>query len=1118
MSPIDANPSNPINPIDLWTEAQLRDWSGMASFDGVRRNLERTPPTMLRNDPDHVEAEFNTKKGIWRTTIYPGDTPMQSRVSCTCPSEEIAACIHLIALALFIQKPLRIPIPGPASPSPSASPASVPPPAPKPTAAPGSAPSFEAAMEVLNANRREAAEAERQRKEAERKRILGFRLDLGAASNIKLDPCRLRPLSHRVDTMSASAVGSVPPPFAGQPEKRLLDEIRGFARGNRFSIPVDAFAPLVPAIREVLVFVDDPLKPLTWKTTPARMVFTTADSQAGFTVTTTLEDEAGTTLPLSPRCRLLGSGDGAWVYDGARTLWPIQAGAGDTERIEALLNEPQDMPAALFDMWCNEFHPLLQSWGEVRIGDNRSPIIHKVEPEPTLLVEETPRGLRVTAAVRYPPLKTPTRIVETGLPKIDRHWYLRDPEAEKYWVKAFADVIAGDPPVSEDQWFLWPDRASWMLDEVIPNLDARWVVIGRDEIRDIQVRKGDMEPRMTVSTGVDWFETSFEFTLGEETFDGWELLKLHDQGKRYKETATGYVRLPRQWLTELRSRLDKIPKGGRVPIAQADLLAEVMDGIPGAATVADPGWREMADGLAQLKAPELVVPPAGLQAELRDYQQQGLNWLACLARNRRGGILADDMGLGKTLQTISFLLWQKEQERPTVSSASPVPALPDDGDETAEPAQEEAGTAQVASPNISAIAAIDASLVVAPSSVVFNWEREVAKFAPQLKVVRWTGDQRSLLMDELETADIVLTSYGVMRRDIAFLAGRRWRSVILDEAQAIKNHKSQTAECARVLSADFKLALSGTPIENHLVELWSYFAFIMPGFFGSESDFQNTYVKRFDDEGGQARAELRERIAKYVLRRLKQDVAKELPPKSEIVIPCELEGGQRNLYETIRSAYKVSVFDEIEKNGLAKSRMHVLEALLRLRQACCHPGLVPYEGTGDIKDSAKVQALFELVDDAVEEDHKMIVFSQFTGMLDVLEDGMKERGVDYVRLDGSTQDRQVPVERFQEDPSCKIFLISLRAGGTGLNLTAADYVVHFDPWWNPAVEDQATDRAYRIGQTRPVFVYKLIAAGTVEERMLELQQRKRGLVDGLLSGEDVASVMTLEDLKDIFAA
>ena len=400
--------------------------------------------------------------------------------------------------------------------------------------------------------------------------------------------------------------------------------------------------------------------------------------------------------------------------------------------------------------------------------------------------------------------------------------------------------------------------------------------------------------------------------------------------------------------------------------------------------------------------------------------------------------------------------------------------------------------------------------------MVFNWEREIAKFAPGLKVLRFTGDQRAALVNELETADVVLTNYALLRRDVALLAQKRWHALVLDEAQMIKNAGSQTAECARALDADFRLALSGTPLENHLGELWSYFEFIMPGFFGTNRDFVERYVKRFDQVGGAVREELRKRVAPFILRRLKQTVAADLPPKTETVMMCEFGDAQKNAYSMIRAAYKLSLFDKIEKDGLSKSHIHVLEALLRLRQACCDPRLLPYEQTKGIEESTKVEALFELVEDAVEEDHKMIVFSQFTGVLDILEAGLKERNIEYARLDGSTKDREAPVNSFQNDPNCKVILVSLRAGGTGLNLTAADYVVHFDPWWNPAVEDQATDRAYRIGQTRPVFVYKLVVKGTVEEMMIELQNKKRGLVDGLLGDADVATALTMDDLKTIF--
>jgi len=396
------------------------------------------------------------------------------------------------------------------------------------------------------------------------------------------------------------------------------------------------------------------------------------------------------------------------------------------------------------------------------------------------------------------------------------------------------------------------------------------------------------------------------------------------------------------------------------------------------------------------------------------------------------------------------------------------------------------------------------SLVVVPRSVVFNWKEEAARFAPKLRVLDFSGAARST--EDLQKYDLVVTTYGAMRRDAVRLKDLEFEYVILDEAQAIKNASTASAKAARLLRARHRLALSGTPIENHLGELWSLFEFLNPGLLGTSSTFARHSLAA--SKRDPAAMELMARgLRPFILRRTKAQVAPELPARTELTLHCELQGMQRELYDELRAHYRATLLHRIERDGLAKSRMHILEALLRLRQAACHTALVDPRRGG--APSAKFEALLPLLGEVRDEGHKCLVFSQFTSLLALLRARLDQEGARYEYLDGQTRDRDVRVNRFQNDPDCGLFLISLKAGGLGLNLTAAEYVFLLDPWWNPAVEAQAIDRAHRIGQTRHVFAYRLISVNTVEEKIAELQATKRDLADAILH----ADAGLLRDLK-----
>jgi superfamily II DNA or RNA helicase len=486
--------------------------------------------------------------------------------------------------------------------------------------------------------------------------------------------------------------------------------------------------------------------------------------------------------------------------------------------------------------------------------------------------------------------------------------------------------------------------------------------------------------------------------------------------------------------------------------------------------------RELGRKLNDFQGVREVAVPAGLHAELRDYQRHGLNWLQFLREYELGGLLADDMGLGKTLQALAHLLVEKasgRMDRP--------------------------------------------SLVVAPTSLMVNWRLEAERFAPDLRVLVLQGTERKEHFEGLAAHDVVLTTYPLLPRDQAILMAQDYHLLILDEAQMIKNPKAKASQIVRQLRARHRLCLSGTPMENHLGELWSLFHFLMPGLLGDEQRFRRTFRTPIERHGDtERRAALKRRVAPFMLRRNKQEVAPELPPKTEIVRRVELNGAQRDLYETLRLAMHAKVRQEIGRKGMARSTIVILDALLKLRQICCDPRLLKLEAARKVKGSAKLDMLMEMLPALVEEGQRILVFSQFTSMLALIEAELIKAGLKYVQLTGDTVDRATPIKRFQAG-DVPLFLISLKAGGTGLNLTAADTVIHYDPWWNPAVENQATDRAHRIGQDKSVFVYKLLTVGTVEEKILDMQTRKHALMQSLFSASGQgATALTADDLNALF--
>jgi superfamily II DNA or RNA helicase len=517
----------------------------------------------------------------------------------------------------------------------------------------------------------------------------------------------------------------------------------------------------------------------------------------------------------------------------------------------------------------------------------------------------------------------------------------------------------------------------------------------------------------------------------------------------------GWAPLPADWLArhghrvaDLLAARDENGKLQRAALPELGALYEALDspkpfGVGKLAPLVQ-GF----EGIPRAKLPE------GLRASLRAYQEHGHDWLAFLRDAELGAVLADDMGLGKTLQTICAINATKGR-----------------------------------------------TLVICPTSVVYNWAEEIARFRPSLRAAIYHGAKRELDPG----ADVTLTTYAVLRLDAEKLADEEWDAIVLDEAQAIKNESSQTARAAFGLHGAFRVALSGTPIENRLEELWSVMHFANPGLLGGRSDFAERYSGPIGSGNAEAAARLRDKIRPFVLRRMKREVLPELPPRSEAILHVELDEAERAVYDSVRAATKKDLVAKLAQGGV----LAALEALLRLRQAACHSSLVPGQ---QAETSSKVERLLEALTEATADGHKALVFSQWTGFLDLIEPHLKAAGIAFTRLDGSTRDRGTVVARFQSDDGPPVMLVSLKAGGTGLNLTAADHVFLLDPWWNPAVEDQAADRAHRIGQERPVMVYRMVAKDTVEERIFALQERKRGLAEAALGTGGQAHAITRDDL------
>ncbi|HSS51682.1 MAG TPA: SNF2-related protein, partial [Thermoanaerobaculia bacterium] len=580
--------------------------------------------------------------------------------------------------------------------------------------------------------------------------------------------------------------------------------------------------------------------------------------------------------------------------------------------------------------------------------------------------------------------------------------------------------------------------------------------------------------RLSVSSGVDWFDLDGEADFEGKTVPLPEVLQAIRRGARHIQLGDGSLgMLPEEWIQKFApiARLGTA-EGSHVRFrsVQAVLLDAWLADEP--AVTCDETFERARQRLQEFAGIAPAPAPPGFQGELRGYQRAGLGWLHFLRDFGFGGCLADDMGLGKTIQVLALL-----ESRRTLRKRQGLPP----------------------------------SLVVVPRSLVFNWLAEAARFTPRLRVLSYTGADRVREAGGFAGYDLVLTTYGTLRKDVAVLREVELDYVILDEAQAIKNADSQTAKAARLLRGSHRLALTGTPVENHLGELWSLLEFLNPGFLGASPSFRG-FTDELRAPHSESRGLLVRALRPLLLRRTKEAVAPELPAKLEQTLFCELPSRQRRFYDELRDHYRASLGKRIGEQGIGRSKILVLEALLRLRQAACHPGLVDPQLLGD--PCAKLDLLLPQLREVLEEGHKALVFSQFTSFLAILRQQLDAGGLPYLYLDGRTRDRADKVAAFQSATGCPLFLISLKAGGLGLNLTAPDYVYLLDPWWNPAVEAQAIDRAHRIGQERPVFASRIVARDTVEEKILDLQKTKRDLADAVIEADrSLLAGLSREDLE-----
>jgi SNF2 family DNA or RNA helicase len=777
-----------------------------------------------------------------------------------------------------------------------------------------------------------------------------------------------------------------------------------------------------------------------------------------------------------------------WVFDG-REFRPVAL----PESCRELLQKPLRIPRSRVPQFFGQDWPVLEQSCEIEPGfDPGRFVFETLAPRFRLFLE----GGLATLRARLQAIYGGQALVVGPAADAGGFWI---PDPENPFRYSTRDLQAEKNALHRilKYGFIGPDKEGWcqvtgesqvlnFFAREFGRLEKEWEVSLEERLERSKNKNLErVEPKVQItSSGVQWFDFTLDLSASDgQRFSPADIQRLLLSGQSHTRLRNGKIALiDTGAVEELQEVLvDSAPEQNgqsyRLSNAQAAYLAETLRDQPGIKVLAPPAWHQRISrqqGGLVLECPPLL----DLDPVLRPYQKEGAAWMRFLRENFFGGILADEMGLGKTLQALAFLRWARAQK-------SPAERRP--------------------------------HLVVCPTSLVFNWVAEAEKFTPDLRVMALSGPQRQRLFAEIPNHDLVVTSYSLVRRDLDRYRAEEFDTLVLDEAQHIKNRQTRNAHAVKSIRAGHRLVLTGTPLENSVLDLWSIFDFLMPGYLGSSADFRERYelpIVRDRDKHAQTR--LARRVRPFLLRRLKKEVAAELPEKIEQVTFCEMTEEQGVVYREILEASRREVLAAVGEQGMAKSRMVILTALLRLRQICCDLRLLNLPRVAPENASAKLDLFGELLEEVIDGGHRVLVFSQFVKMLHLIRDRLSAEGIEFCYLDGSTSNRAEVVAKFQGSRTIPVFLISLKAGGVGLNLTAADTVIHFDPWWNPAVEQQATDRAHRIGQTNVVTSYKLIARGTIEEKILQLQTRKRAMLEGMLGDEEaLAQSLSWEEIQEL---
>jgi len=866
--------------------------------------------------------------------------------------------------------------------------------------------------------------------------------------------------------------------FSSQDEA-IIGQLETLTQGETPALlQVDAkdFAALVPLLAEHKNITLGKSSAVTVTKTPLKLALR-ATLEANGEIVLALKDNAS---------NLVMAGD--WVWHN-NVLQPL----GLPAELKEIFRVPVRMTRAQVPQFLSRHWPLLSATGGLEANFKLEDF--SLEPQAPRFLLALKGGLTQLSALLQ--CAYGARIMTVGVTVADEVIWLPDPDVPtRYATRDFNAERAAlarlqrsgfsSPDVNGKLQLTGQNAVLNFLARQFPELQREWNVTLDEQLENRTLKNLErVEPQFQItSSGVQWFDLGVVFaTTGGETLSAADIQRLILSGQNHTRLRNGKIAVIDAGAVEELQEvlLDCAPQqnaaGYRIDSKQAGFLEATLRQHVDWKVQAPAAWRDRAakqSGEARLECPVL----GDLENVLRPYQKQGVAWLHFLRANGFGGILADEMGLGKTLQTLAFLRFIR---------------------------QSQAGIAPM--------------LIICPTSLVFNWLAEVKRFTPELKVLALHGPERHAQFDRIPTSDIVVTSYALIRRDAEKYRGLEFDTVVLDEAQHIKNRQTQNAQAVKAVRAKHRLVLTGTPLENSVLDLWSIFDFLMPGYLGAAKDFRERYeLPIAKEKNAEAQARLARRLRPFMLRRLKKEVAADLPAKIEQISFCELTPDQRGVYQQVIEASRKEVLEAVGAQGIAKSRMVVLTALLRLRQVCCDLRLLKLDNVKSANASGKLDLFGELLEEVIDGGHRVLVFSQFVGMLTLLKERLAAEEIDFCYLDGSTTDRAAVVEHFQTNAAIPVFLISLKAGGVGLNLTGADTVIHFDPWWNPAVEDQATDRAHRIGQTKVVTSYKLITRDTVEEKILILQNRKREVIQATIGGEEqFAASLNWEEIQELLA-